>query len=173
MAQAFAAHRPDLVLCDAVEFFNPVHDVTLPLVLRARRLSDLAFDIFEVPLLSQGARDRNYEIQAAQGSRADRTVRVRLSDEEAAAKLQAARQTYINLSQILIDEAGIDVHKLSPEDVGTEVLFGPSQDLAEPESEDLIRYHWRGEDLKTRGAVRDVITYRGHYLPVAEHLINV
>jgi hypothetical protein len=73
----------------------------------------------------------------------------------------------------LIDEAGIDVHKLEPEDIGTEVLFGPCQGLATPESEDLVRYHWRGEDLQTRGTVQEVITYRGHYLPLAKHLVDL
>jgi hypothetical protein len=44
--------QPEQIFCDAVEFYNPVHDVTLPIVKRAARVLPRA-QLFEVPLVYQ------------------------------------------------------------------------------------------------------------------------
>ena len=44
--------RPTAIYCDAVEFYNPVHDITLPVVRAALRgFGDAS--VFEVPLIYQ------------------------------------------------------------------------------------------------------------------------
>ena len=44
-----ATAEPHQIFCDAIEFYNPVHDITLPLVLRAADANPQA-TLFEVPL---------------------------------------------------------------------------------------------------------------------------
>ena len=61
--------RPTQVLCDSVEFYNPVHDMSLPLV-RAALAESPEVAIFEVPLVYQKpAADERYEIQRISASR--------------------------------------------------------------------------------------------------------
>jgi hypothetical protein len=45
-----ATAEPHQIFCDAIEFYNPVHDITLPLVLRAADSAPQAM-LFEVPLV--------------------------------------------------------------------------------------------------------------------------
>src|SRR5262249_36853176 len=58
--------RPTQVLCDSVEFYTPVHDMSLPIV-RAALRDEPAAAIFEVPLVhqtaGQSADDEAYRLQ--------------------------------------------------------------------------------------------------------------
>src|SRR5207247_1574969 len=61
--EVIASAHAQVVLCDAVEFYNPVHDLSLLVVQRAaRRWPGLA--VFEVPIIYQrpGAGE-SYEVQ--------------------------------------------------------------------------------------------------------------
>ena len=50
--EAVAAVRPSQVYCDAVEFYNPVHDICLPVVKAALRGTP-GVEVFEIPLIHQ------------------------------------------------------------------------------------------------------------------------
>ena len=77
-----AASQPDQIFCDAVEFYNPVHDITLPLVLRASAAAPRA-EVFEVPLVYQTlAAGEHYEIQRMPPESARRPFRYYLTLQE-------------------------------------------------------------------------------------------
>ena len=67
--------KPRQVLCDAVEFYNPLHDMSLPIVAAALNGgADAA--VFEVPLVYQkSAKEEAYEVQRMPPSRRSGWVR--------------------------------------------------------------------------------------------------
>jgi hypothetical protein len=54
--------KPDIIFCDAVEFYNPVHDVTLPIVRAALRDCADKPPVYEIPLVYQRHRGDGNEI---------------------------------------------------------------------------------------------------------------
>jgi hypothetical protein len=79
LREEIEASAPEQILCDAVEFYNPVHDLALPALYAALgRNRNLA--IFEVPLIYQtAATHETYEIQRFPPSRRDRQIVFRLN----------------------------------------------------------------------------------------------
>lgn len=156
---------PEQVLCDAVEFYNPVHDLSLPLVLAA--LADTeSVAVFEVPLLYQvpGNTER-YAVQRLPASRAaDRRV-LQLTEAELKAKLAARDEVYSLLREQLGPVLGLPDAHFARE----EVAAAPPR-LPTPDDERVLRYEWRGKLRQQSGAVDRVITYEEHYLPVASSL---
>ena len=170
ITQSLSDWQPDIVLCDAVEYFNPAHDITLPLVMLARKLGKLDFPIFEVPILYQGQRRGKHSIQGFPEERRGEAKRIVLTESEVETKLDVFRNNYRHLKKFLVEEAGIVAGAVTAENIGTEIFFGPSTTVPLPNTANGIRYEWRGEALRARGAVEEVITYRNHYLPVVEQL---
>ena len=75
----------DAIYCDAVEFYNPVHDITLPIV-RAALAGDES-PVFEVPLIYQKAGPvEAFELQRVPESLSDQCSCLQLSEEELAQK---------------------------------------------------------------------------------------
>jgi hypothetical protein len=157
---------PARVLCDAIELYNPVHDLTLPIVRAALRAVAPAPEVLEVPIIYQRpapAGEERYEIQALPPGEDGRRVSHALDAGELAAKCAARDGIYATLRAQL----GPIVEDLPEERVAREVLARAEPALPGPGGERVLRYERRGAELLARGAVARVITYRDHYLPVA------
>ena len=154
------------VFCDAVEFYNPLHDMSLPIV-RAALGGRAATPIFEVPLVYQTVGPgEGYEVQRMPPSRRAGQVEVPLTERELAAKLSARDGGYALLQQ----QMGPVLSMLSEEHLSTEVVAPASPRLPTPGTDCVLRYEWRGQTLLERGEVARRITYTEHYLPIATAL---
>lgn len=161
------AIEPEEVLCDAVEFYNPVHDLSLPIV-RAALNGEGDIAVFEAPLIYQkGGSPESYEIQRFPASRGDGQIVVHLNEEELAHKLWARDEGYESLRQ----QVGPLLRDLPAEHFATEVV-GPAADtLPKPGNDQTLRYDWRARLLLERGQVKGAITHADHYVPVATSLL--
>jgi len=75
----FQALKPEQVFCDAIEFYNPVHDISLPIV-RAALDGQVGASVFEVPLVYQKAGEgESYVVQRMPGSRRGEQIEIQLS----------------------------------------------------------------------------------------------
>jgi hypothetical protein len=171
VAEAVDRWQPRRVLCDAVEYYNPVHDLSLPLVVRGLAASTHGgrggVEVFEIPLIRQvpsGGREE-YAVQRPTPSRAGSQMRVTLTAEELAAKLAARDQVYT----ILAAQLGPLVCDLPDDHLRTETLV-PAVLSSEVAGEYALRYEWRAAVLRRQGAVERAITHAGHFLPVAHAL---
>lgn len=158
------ACAPRQVLCESIELYNPLHDITLPLVRAATRGLE-GIEILEFPLIAQVAEPgERYRIQRLPETR--KTAILRLSDEELAVKQQAREEHYLSLRRQLgavLDE--VDRDHLAEEH------FAPALDeMPTPGQHHLLRYERRAQDLQRRGEIDRVITYRDHFLPVVKAL---
>lgn len=151
--------RPRQVLCEAIEFYNPLHDLTLPLVVAALRGLDV--EIVEFPLIAQvpDAEER-YRIQRFAPGR-EAVTRLELDRCELGRKLTARAAAYPSLRAQL----GATIAAVSDADCGLEVLARAGDPLAAPNENFVVRYEWRGRHLREAGAVTRVITYRDHFRP--------
>ena len=164
--ERLAALAPRQVLCDAVEFYNPLHDMSLPIV-RAALAGRAGARVFEVPLVYQTVGQHEaYEVQRMPPSRCSGQVEVQLSERELATKLQARDSGYALLQQ----QMGAVLSSLSDEHLSTEVVAPAPPHLPAPSADCVLRYEWRGQTLLDRGEVERRITYTEHYLPIATAL---
>jgi hypothetical protein len=162
----FQELRPSQVLCDAVEFYNPVHDMSLPIVQAALQGWPRA-EIFEVPLVYQRpAESETYELQRMSPSRRGGQIELRLSEQAIAAKVRGRAEIYT----ILVDQMGPLIAELPVEHFSLEVIAPAGSSLPKPGIENALRYERRAEILLKRGEIERKITYDDHYLPVATSL---
>jgi len=158
--------QPDVICCDAVEFYNPVHDVTVPIV-RAALGPGHKVELFEVPLVyEEDGPGEVYHIQRVPPAVADRRVTYDLTPAQLDRKETARNAIYSNLR----DQAGPEFMQLTREHLGHEEVFKHSGEIATPGQGRKLRYEWRARLLQRQGAVRDVITYTDHYLPAMRAL---
>lgn len=158
------SEKPEQILCDAVEYYNPVHDMTLPLVINA---DDASWDgIFEVPLIYQKP-DGSFGVQSAPDTQDDQ-VEIVLTEEESAAKRGALENIYT----ILRDTLGT-ILLSSPAALQKETVFPASTPLRWPDSGRFLRYERRGKELMARGEVPSEITHAYHFLSIVANLIGV
>ncbi|HEX7517374.1 MAG TPA: hypothetical protein VF345_08825 [Chthoniobacterales bacterium] len=160
--------QPEQIFCDAVEFYNPVHDVTLPIVKRAARVLPRA-KLFEVPLVYQlPGPDEHYAVQRVPAALQERRLAYQILEEELRKKIHARDQIYLNLrEQLGPDFLGLPDAYLQREEIA---LAGDP--LGEPASTGReMRYEWRARALQEARVIKEVITYREHFRPVAESLI--
>ena len=156
---------PTHLLGDAVELYNPVHDLTRPLLAFASRGEA---PIFEVPLIYQRPEDReHYEVQRFPAERPGPRLRLSLSEAELEAKLAARDEVYsllrAQLGPLLFEpEARFAREEIAPVH---ETLTGPGEGCA-------LRYERRGELLHRQGQVKAVITHAHHYVPIARALME-
>jgi hypothetical protein len=163
--ERLAARRPRQVFCDAVEFYNPLHDMSLPIVRAALDGTDA--ELFEVPLVYQTVGQREaYEVQRMPPSRRAGQVEVQLSERELATKLQARDSGYALLQQ----QMGPVLSSISDEHWCKEIVAPAAPHLPKPVADCVLRYEWRGQTLLDRGEVAQRITYTEHYLPIATSL---
>jgi hypothetical protein len=166
--QAIDDVAPEQVFADAVELYNPVHDMTLPVAVAAVRATP-GVGLFEVPLVYQRPGDgERYEVQRMPPSCGARRIDVALADDEIAAKEHARDAIY----RILMQQMGPVLATLPREHLAIEQVAMAEPRLAHPGSERALRYEWRGELLRNRGEVSDVITYAKHYAPVASAFLG-
>jgi hypothetical protein len=161
---------PEQVICDAVEFYNPVHDLSLPLV-RAALGEAATARVFEAPLIYQIAcqegNPERYELQRFPHSRRDGQIEFRLSMDELGGKLAARDQVYGALrKQIAPLLAGTPADHFA-----TEVIAPAARGLLEPNSDQILRYDWRAKLLLARGQVKRAITRAKHYVPLAAAIL--
>jgi hypothetical protein len=157
---------PVQVLCESVEFYNPLHDVTLALVRAAARGRD-GVAIVEFPLIAQTSEEpERYRVQRpASGEEGDYT-RLRVTERELSFKLEAGARSYPTLRMQL----GPLLDTLRPEDVAEE-WFAPFRRWPPaPSAGALPRYERRGRLLFEQGQVKQTITYRDHFLPLLRAL---
>lgn len=172
IAETLGVEHPEFLLCDALEFYNPVHDLTLPIVHAAMRESDLAAPIFEVPLVSQAAGDgkggkgTSYRVQESASSNAHRTLERHLGKAALGSKKTALHEVY----SILTDTMGPMITAIPDQVLARETFLRASETLLEPDEDRLLRYEWRARLLLERGEIEEAITYSGHFRPVAEQL---
>ena len=163
-----AASQPDRIFCDAVEFYNPVHDITLPLVLRASTAAPRT-EIFEVPLVYQTrAAGEHYEIQRMPVVPARPPFRYHLTSQEALAKIHARDEIYLSLR----DQAGPEFSKASAEHLAIEETAPAGDPFACPHATGReLRYEWRARLLKEQGVIDEIITHAGHFIPTVQGLL--
>lgn len=168
VAGAVEATGSTQLFCDAVEFYNPVHDLTLPLVLGALGPSS-DVPVFEIPLIHQRrARTESYRVQRVAGDGGPGTHRLELAPAELVAKIEAREEIYRDLR----DQLGPVICDLPAEHLAAEEWREAGSPLRQPAADEVLRYERRGELLRERGSVERVIYRRAHYLPVAEWLLR-
>lgn len=161
------AFGPEQVICDAVEFYNPVHDLSLPIV-RAALATRPEVSVFEAPLIYQvGGNLESYELQRFPICRRTGQVEFRLSDEELAVKLRVRDEIYESLR----GQIGPLLAALPDSHFATEVIGPAAPGRTAPAPDQTLRYDWRAKLLLGRGQVRRAITHAEHYLPVAAELL--
>jgi hypothetical protein len=166
LAGVLSRLRPARVLCDAVEFYNPVHDLSLPIVRAALHALPDA-EVYEVPLVYQKpAEAETYEIQRPVGESTQRQIEFPVASEHVDEKVRARDQVYT----LLTAQLGSVITGIPRDHLAREVIFAASPVLPEPDSGKVLRYERRARILLERGEIEQMITYRGHFLPVAASL---
>ena len=150
----------DAIFCDAVEFYNPVHDMALPI---ASRPGD-AVPLFEIPLIQQDDARGIRMLTAPAGVEA---FDYPLSDAQVAKKLAFLGEIYTNLNRYLAGldgaAAGYALH---------EGYFLARRLPIAPPADGEIRYDQRGKLLVQSGQYVEAITYAGCYLPLVTALLD-
>lgn len=161
--------QPEQIFCDAIEFYNPVHDMSLPIV-KAALLGQAGASLFEAPLVYQTpAEAETYEVQRMPASRRHEEIELRLSEQELAAKVQARDKVYT----MLTDQMGSVISQLPRAHLAREVVAPARSCLTAPGPDVALRYEWRAERLMERGEIERKISFAQHYLPVASALLKV
>jgi LmbE family N-acetylglucosaminyl deacetylase len=158
---------PDRILCDAVEHYNPIHDMALPVTLLAARRALSKADILAVPLVYQASgTPERYVYQRALPEDLDAETGFPLSAEEGAAKVAALSGIYTALmGQMAIPPEAVE------ECCRVERLVRPRSPLTVPGPGCAVRYDRRGAEAVAAGRVREAITHRAHYLPLVREVL--
>jgi hypothetical protein len=168
---ALVPHAPRQVFCDAVELYNPVHDMSLPVTKAAvRACGSPAPATFEVPLAWQPkGRPDEVVLQRVPPSRRARAVSIRLDEAELDAKVAARDRVY----GLLREGMGSPFRDASREQLSVEEVVATDDAWTPPDGDDVgMRYERRGRLLKDRGEHDRVITYADHWLPLADALVR-
>ena len=157
--------RAEQVFSDAVEFYNPVHDLTLPLVRAA--VEGSAVPVLEVPVIyQQPGPGETYAINRFPTTEEGEPLTVTLSSAETASKRRARDEIYSVLRLTL----GAVLAQISDREVGREVVRPAADVLRIPDTQRVLRYEWRARLLQAQGTIDRVITYAQHYRPLAERI---
>ena len=158
------AWSPRQILCESIELYNPLHDITLPLV-RAAARGLPGIEVVEFPLIAQVPTDgERYRVQRLPESRA--AISLQLTESEVAAKLQARDEIY----RCLRRQLGPVLAGLDRENAAIEHFALAETELPQPGVDHVLRYEWRGRLLQERGEIDRVITFEEHFLPVVAGL---
>ncbi len=161
--------QAEQVFCDAVEFYNPVHDLSLPLVLHALP-GKCGVSVFELPIVYQSVGPhKTYEIQRFPLSQQREQVVLHLTKEELAVKTRARGEIYRQLRV----QMGPIIDRIPANLAASEVLRPAPNALSEPGAERVLRCEWRGRLLQERGVIEEVITYAEHYRPLTSCLSGI
>jgi hypothetical protein len=154
------------VICESVELYNPLHDITLPVVRAAvRELADI--ELLEFPLIAQEpATTERYRVQRFAPAR--EAISIELTADELKAKLHARDHHYRTLASTM----GRVLLNVPDHEVATEVFAGAASELPVPGRDAVLRYEWRGRLLLEQGDVDELITYADHFLPIVNDLLS-
>jgi hypothetical protein len=156
----------DIVYCDAVEFYNPVHDIALPVVRAALGTNDVS--ILETPLIYQKAGSvETFELQHVPPSFSSRKICIALTQKELDQKTTTIES---GVYRLLLEQLGGAILDALPSRGGHENFLKARSDLPSPCPEQVLRYEMRGKLLKDAGALSEVITFNTHYAPIFEAL---
>ena len=159
--------KPEQILCDAVEYYNPVHDISLPLVSSA---ADEAWEkVFEVPLIYQksGFPPESFGVQCAPEGQ-EGVTEIPLSPKESDSKRHALQNIYT----ILRDTMGALLLS-SPKALERETIFKATSPLRWPEHGRALRYERRARELMAKGEISEQITHDYHYISIVSNLIGI
>jgi hypothetical protein len=166
VAEKLNALKPDAVYCDTVEFYNPVHDIAVPVVRRA--MNGSTAPLFEVPLVFQKAGDKEeFEMQRVPASLEKESVTVELNEDELAQKIATIKSGVYGM---LFQQMGRAIQGAIPSHARREQFLKGRFSLPKPTPEQALRYDTRGRLQKESGAVARNITYKDHYAPMFEAL---
>ncbi|HNG93001.1 MAG TPA: hypothetical protein PLB32_09400 [Acidobacteriota bacterium] len=158
--------QPHSVLGDAVEFYNPVHDLSLPII-RAALTGSTHAKVFEVPLVYQKTSNPvAFEVQRCVPAQQEVQFEWQLSHSILMSKVAARDQIY----SLLTAQMGPVICNLPAAHLGLEVIAPARTVLPKPDTEPVLRYEQRARLLLERGEIDRMITYSGHYLPIAQSL---
>ncbi|MGZ4808629.1 MAG: hypothetical protein ACXVH7_06385 [Thermoanaerobaculia bacterium] len=162
--RAMRACRLQQVVCESIELYNPLHDITLPIVMAAAAgLSEI--EIVEFPLIAQvPAPDERYRVQRFPAGR--HRVHLSLEGSELAAKLHARDHYFVSLRRTMSDV----LDSVSAETAGVEFFAPATDELPIPGRDHALRYERRGRLLHDQGKVDEVITFSDHFVPVVQAL---
>ncbi|MBI3418633.1 MAG: hypothetical protein HY053_00660 [Proteobacteria bacterium] len=164
VAETIARVKPQAIYCDAVEFYNPVHDMALPVVRAALNGSDIP--VYEVPLIYQKPApgdEEAFEVQRVAAPLEKDAVWVELSEEELAQKIATLKS---NNYQMLFDQLGAHILGAIPSHARREQFLKARRSLPAPVPGQVLRYDRRGREQKAAGAVQEAIGYQQHYVPM-------
>lgn len=169
MASVIAELQPTKILCDGVEYYNPIHDIALPLTLLAARKAACTAAIFAVPLVYQAeGSPESYVFQRSLPAQRFLEQAFLLEPDESLAKHEALSDNYTALmSQMRFPPEVID------QACRTEHVVPARSPLDVVDPSCTIRYDRRGADAKKGGFVQENITYEGHFLPLVRELISL
>lgn len=160
LAQAFVANEIQAVVADAMEGFNPTHDLCRHLTNAAVLMADCA----------TGRKIANFDfVLAAPPDTASEAIRdqcIRLQlDRPALARKRVAAENYPELKEeidLAISKFGLDIF-------ATELLRPVAADLS-ASFEGRPFYETHGEDRVKEGHYHQVIRYREHFRPLMKAL---
>jgi hypothetical protein len=153
--------RPDAVFCDMVEFYNPVHDMALPVVRAA--LAGREVPVLEVPLIWEKDDGSGCEIQRAPASVAAGCAWTELTAEEAARKAATLRA---GIYRMLFAQVGAEIESAMPTHAAREQVVPARPALPSPAPGQALRYDRRGRAAEAAGTVARAITFADHYVPM-------
>ena len=124
--------------------------------------------MFEVPLIYQKSGPvEAFELQHVPASLSDQSTCLKLTEEELARKTTTVKA---GVYTMLFEQLGTMLLAALPSRGGCECFLKARNTLPRPAPEQALRYEMRGNLLKDTGAVREVITFAGHYAPIFESL---
>ena len=161
-AVTWDAHR---IICDAVEFFNPIHDIVRPLVDIATRGIERC-ELLEAPITYQRSGPGGaFEFQRPLDSRKAEEIRITLTEGEYKKKVWAWEEVYVGLRELIGPLVGDGAR------FRFETLVKGRRGIPIPNGECAIHYESRGEDLRKEGKVGTVITHEAHYQPLVKAIL--
>lgn len=168
VADIIVSSSPSRILCDAVEYYNPIHDMALPIVLLATKLAKFEAPITAIPLVYQGdGAPESYVFQRSLPGQRSLEEAFELDEDARLAKSEILVSVYHQLMAQM---------KFPPEVLEqacrTEHVVPAPSPLVPPDPSCIIRYDRRGEEAHKAGAVTRAITYEGHFLPLVLEMLD-
>ena len=138
----------------------------LPLTLAAVHRLGTSIPVYEIPLVFQRSEGSPYSFQQARPDWDGVVQTTRLTHQETGAKLVAGRENYT----ILNTQLGGAFDAITVEQASVETFMGPVSGIPSIPEGQPLRYEWRARKLMAEGAIDEMITYRAHFQPIADHL---
>jgi hypothetical protein len=151
-----------------VEFYNPVHDIALPVVRAA--LGDNDIPVLEVPLIYQRSGETaQFAMQTVPESLSSQAITVELTPEELNRRVATIES---GVYSMLFAQLGGFIMDAARSRAEREQFLKARSARPSPAPEQLLRYERRGKELRNAGEIREVITFERHYTPIFEALCN-